>query len=68
MMLPKTLLMVCGVGECNILGQFALVSMVLVVYLFTNMKKATCKFSCFFLLVDYILHIDLSHVQFPLHP
>jgi len=28
-MLPKALLMVCGAGECSILGQFALVSMVL---------------------------------------
>jgi hypothetical protein len=67
-MLPKTLLMVCGASECCILGQFALVSMVLVVHLFTNMKKATCKFSYSFLLVDCILHIDLSPVQFPLHP
>jgi hypothetical protein len=40
-MLPKALLMVCGAGECSILGQFALVSMVFVVHLFTNMKKAT---------------------------
>jgi len=67
-MLPKALLMACGAGECNILGQFALLSMVLTVHLFTNMKKATCKFSCSFLLVDYILHIDLSPIQFPFHP
>ncbi len=59
---------VCGAGECNILGQFALVSMVFVVHLFTNMKKATCKFDCSFLLLDCILHINLSLVQFPLHP
>jgi len=68
MMLPKALLMVCGVGECNILGQFALVSMVFIIHLFTNMKKATCKFSYFFLLVDCIPHIDLSPIQFPCHP
>jgi len=67
-MLPKALLMVYGTSECSILGQFALVSMVLVVHLFTNMKKATCKFSYSFRLVDYILHIYLSLVQFPLHP
>jgi hypothetical protein len=42
--------------------------MVLVVHLFTNMKKASCKFSCFFLLVDFILHIDLSPIQFPFTP
>jgi hypothetical protein len=36
--------------------------MVLVIYFFTNMKKPTCKFSCFFMLVDCILHIDLSPV------
>jgi hypothetical protein len=64
----KALLMVCGAGECNILAQFALVSTVLAIHLFTNMKKTTCKFSCSFLLVDYILHINLSPVQFPLYP
>jgi hypothetical protein len=42
--------------------------MVFVVHLFTNMKKATCKFDCSFLLLDCILHINLSLVQFPLHP
>ncbi len=52
----------CGAGECSILGHFSLVSMVLVIYFFTNMKKPTCKFSCFFMLVDCILHIDLSPV------
>jgi len=57
-----------GAGECSIFGQFTLVSMVLVVHLFTNLKKATCKFNCYFLLVDCILHIDLNHVQFPFHP
>jgi hypothetical protein len=67
-MLPKALPMVCGAGECNILGQFALISMVLVVHLFTNMKKATRKFSYSFLLMDYILHIDLNPIRFPLHP
>ncbi len=61
-------MMVCGASECSILAQFALVSMVLVVHLFTNMKKASCKFSCFFLLVDFILHIDLSPIQFPFTP
>jgi hypothetical protein len=60
--------MVCGVGEWSILAQFALVSIVLVLHLFTNMKKATCKFNCYFLLVDCILHIDLSPIQFPFHP
>jgi hypothetical protein len=67
-MLPKALLMVYGAGECNILGQFALVSMVLVIHLFTTMKKATCKFNYSFLLVDCIPHIDLSPIQFPRHP